>query len=97
MVKKNNNNKIRSDRGHKYESSAFNSFVQFLRIIHEITALYSLASNGVEERKNRTIIELTNSMLIESGAPLYFWGQAILTACHILNRMPHKKVTYHTF
>ena len=60
-------------------------------IIHETTAPYSPASNGVAERKNRTLIELTNAMLIESGGPLHFWGEAILTACHVLNRVPHKK------
>ena len=65
--------RIKSDRGRKYELSAFNSFVQSLRIIHETTTPYSPASNGVAERKNRTLIELTNVMLIESGAPLHFW------------------------
>lgn len=60
------------NRSHEYESSIFNSFIQSLGIIHETTAPYSLASNGVAERKNRTLIELTNSMLIEYGAPSYF-------------------------
>ena len=64
--------RIRSDRGREYESSAFNSFVQSLGIIHESIAPYSSASNGVVERKNRTLIELTNAMLIESGAHLHF-------------------------
>ena len=62
-----------------------------MEIIHETTAPYSHASNGVAERKNRTLIELTNAMLIESSASLHFWGEAILTACHVLNRAPHKK------
>ena len=75
---------------------AFNSFVQSLGIIHETTAPYSPASNGVVERKNISLIELTNAMLIEFGAPLHFWGEAILTACHVLNRVPHKK-SHHTF
>ena len=83
--------RIRSDRGREYKSSTFNSFVQSLGIIHETTASYSPASNGVTERKNRTLIELTNAMLIESGAPLHFWDEAILTACHVLNRVSHKK------
>ena len=39
------------------------------------------------KEKNRSLIELTNAMLIESGAPLHFWGEAILTACHVLNRV----------
>ena len=82
---------IRSDRGREYELSAFNSFVQSLGIIHETTTPYSPASNGMAERKNRTLIELTNAMLIEFGVPLHFWGEAILTACHVLNRVPHKK------
>ena len=60
-------------------------------IIHETTAPYSLASNSVVEGKNRTLIELTNAMLIESGAPLHFLGEVILTACLVLNRIPHKK------
>ena len=83
--------RIRSDRGCEYESNAFNSFVRSLRIIHETTALYSPASNGVAKRKNRTLIELTNVMLIESSEPLHFWGETILIACHLLNRMSHKK------
>ena len=62
-----------------------------MEIIHETIAPYSPASNGVAERKNRTLIELTNAMLIESGAPLHFLGEIILTACHVLNRVPHKK------
>ena len=62
-------------------------------IIHETTAPYSPASNGVvgKKRRNRTLIELTNAMLIESSAPLHFWGEAILIAYHVLNRVPHKK------
>ena len=62
-----------------------------MRTIHETTIPYSPASNGVAERKNRTLIELTKAMFIESDAPLYFWGETILTACHVLNRVPHKK------
>ena len=64
--------RIRGDRGREYESSAFNSFVQSLGIIHEITAPYSPASNGVAKGKNRTLIELTNAKLIL--VHLYIFG-----------------------
>ena len=30
-------------------------------------------------------------MLIEFGAHLHFWGEAILTTCHVLNKVSHKK------
>ena len=60
-------------------------------IIHETTTPYSPVSNDMAKRKNRTLIELTNSMLIESSAPLHFLGEAILTTCHVLNKVSHKK------
>ena len=62
-------------------------------IIHETTPPYSPSSNGVAERKNRTLIDLTNAMLIDSTAPSNLWGVAILIAFHIhvINRVPHKK------
>ena len=41
--------------------------------------------------KNRTLIELTTAMLIDSDAPSNFWGEAILTACRVLNRVPHRQ------
>ena len=34
---------------------------------------------------------MTNAMLVNSGLSNGFWGEAMLTACHILNRVPHKK------
>ena len=80
-----------SDRGREYESIGFNSFIQSLGIIHETNPPYSPKSNGVAERKNRTLVNLTNAMLIKSSAPLNLWGEAILTACHVLNKVPHKK------
>ena len=89
--------RIKSDRGCEYESSAFNSFVQSLRITHETTTPYSSASNGMAKRKNRILIELTNVMLIEYGALLHFWDEAILTEYHVLNMVHHKKIAYHTF
>ncbi|GAA0142793.1 hypothetical protein LIER_35635 [Lithospermum erythrorhizon] len=31
-------------------------------------------------------------MLPSSGLPDEMWGEAVLFACHILNRVPHKKL-----
>ena len=33
---------------------------------------------------------MINSMLISSGLPLLMWGEAVLSACYILNRVPLK-------
>ena len=34
---------------------------------------------------------MMNAMLVSSGAPMNLWGEAILTACHLQNKIPYKK------
>ena len=81
--------RIRSDRGGEY--ILLNEYCEKEGIIHEITPPYSPESNGVAERKNRTLKEMMNCMLVSSNAPENLWGEAILTACHLQNRIPYKK------
>ncbi|RVW83338.1 Retrovirus-related Pol polyprotein from transposon TNT 1-94 [Vitis vinifera] len=81
---------IRSDRGGEYESP-FEEFCLEHGIIHQTTAPYSPQSNGIAERKNRTLKEMMNAMLLSSGLPQNLWGEALLSANYILNKMPHKK------
>ncbi|GJT08814.1 retrovirus-related pol polyprotein from transposon TNT 1-94 [Tanacetum coccineum] len=42
--------------------------------------------NGVVERRNRTLVEATRTMLIFSKAPLFLWAEPINTACYTQNR-----------
>jgi hypothetical protein len=48
-------------------------------------------SKGVAEWKNRTLMDLVNVMLDCSGLSRSWWGEAILTACFVLNRVPSSK------
>ncbi|GKB28464.1 retrovirus-related pol polyprotein from transposon TNT 1-94 [Tanacetum coccineum] len=57
------------------------------------------APNGVVERRNRTLVESTRTMLLASKLPLFFWAEAIATACYTQNRSTiiptHEKTAYH--
>jgi len=81
---------LRSDRGGEYLANDFTKFCEEHGIIHETTAPYSPQSNGVAERKNRTLTNLINAMLSNSGLPNIMWGEALYTACFVLNRVPAK-------
>ena len=70
----------------------FNDYCVKEVIIHEGTPPYSPKSNGVAEKKNRTLEEIMNVMLISSNAPDNLWGKSLLTTCFLQNRIPHKKV-----
>ena len=53
---------------------------------------YSPKSNGVVERKNKTLKEMMNSLLVSASTPNNLWGEAILSACHLQNIIPYKKI-----
>ena len=85
-----------SDRGGEYDAP-FDEFCSQNGIIHQTTAPYSPQSNGVVERKNITLKEMMNAMLISSGLPQNLWGEAILSANYILNRIPPKRTNQTTY
>ena len=70
----------------------FKNFRKENGIIHEVIAPRTPEQDGIAERKNRTLKDMMNSMLISSGLPTNMWGEAILYACHVFNRVPHKKI-----
>ena len=81
---------IRSDRGGEYEFP-FEEICTEFGIVHQMTAPYTPQSNGVAERKNRSLKETMNALLNSSGLPQNLWGEAVLTTNFILNRVPHKR------
>ena len=64
--------RFRTDRGKEYDTLDLNNYIRSLGIVHETTAPYSPSSNGVAECRNRTLINLTNVMLVSFRAPKYF-------------------------
>ncbi|CAM8925101.1 unnamed protein product [Rhodiola kirilowii] len=76
--------RLRSDRGGEYVEP-FGALCAQTGIIHEVTPPYTPQSNGVAERKNRTIKEMVNAMLLSSGLPQSMWGEAVLSANYLLN------------
>ena len=85
--------RLKFDRGREYESNHFITFCDEQGIIHETTPPYSPDSNGVAERKNKTLKEIMNVMLVSSEVSLNLWEEVILSACHIQNRIPYKKTS----
>lgn len=79
--------KLRTDNGREFLSKDFQAFIQLKGIRHELTAPYTPEQNSVAERDNRSVVECARSMLYNFSMPLQFWGEAINTAVHVLNRV----------
>ena len=59
--------RLKIDRAGEYESNPFKEFCEPNGIIHEVTPPYSPKSNGIAERKNRTLKEMMNAVLVSFG------------------------------
>jgi hypothetical protein len=44
------------------------------------------------ERRNRTLLDIVQSIMSQSDLPLLFWGYALEIAAFTLNRVPSKSV-----
>jgi transposase InsO family protein len=80
--------RIRSDRGREFVNNSLEVLYKDRGIVRELTAGYSPESNGAAERVQRTLLECTRAMLLDSGLPKSMWGEAIMTASYIRNRVP---------
>nr|GFC16256.1 retrovirus-related Pol polyprotein from transposon TNT 1-94 [Tanacetum cinerariifolium] len=68
-------------------------------IQHQTSNPRTPEQSGVIERQNRTLVEGARTMLSAAKVPLFFWAEAIATACftqnHSLVIPRHEKTPYH--
>ncbi|KAK1628842.1 hypothetical protein QYE76_003157 [Lolium multiflorum] len=82
---------IRSDNGSEFKNYTLNDFLSDEGIRHQYSAAYTPQQNGVAERKNRTLMDMARSMMVEYKSRYNFWAEAISTACHSSNRLYLRK------
>ncbi|EOX92993.1 Uncharacterized protein TCM_001856 [Theobroma cacao] len=73
------------NNGGEYISSEFTISLEKEGIHHQLTTPYCLEQNGVSERKNRTIIEMSKCLLFEKKLPKSFGAEVANTAVYLQN------------
>nr|GEY35593.1 retrovirus-related Pol polyprotein from transposon TNT 1-94 [Tanacetum cinerariifolium] len=90
---------VRTDRGTKFLNKTLNAFFKEEGIKHQTSTARTTKQNGFVKRRNRTLVEAARTMLLASQLPLFFWAEAIATACYTQNRsiiiLTHGKTLYH--
>nr|GFC98967.1 putative ribonuclease H-like domain-containing protein [Tanacetum cinerariifolium] len=66
-------------------------------IQHQTSVARTPEQNGVVERRNRTLVEAARTMLSAAKVPLFFWAEAIATACFTQNRYSNLSRAYRVF
>ena len=79
---------FRCDLGGEYTKTAFCDLLASDGTIHQSSCTDTPQQNGVAERKHRHIVETARSLLLSASVPSVFWGEAVLTAVHLINMIP---------
>ena len=79
--------KVRSDNGSEFKNIRIDKLCDEFGIRHQFLTKYTPQSNGLVERKNRTLINMARSMLSEYNVSHSFWAKAINMACYYSNRL----------
>jgi hypothetical protein len=87
---------VRSDNGREYLKKGFNAYFQQNDIIHQTSCVITPQKNGIAERKNHHLLEVAQSLCFAMQVPKRFWGDAILTATFLINRMPSRVLQFKT-
>lgn len=79
---------LRTDRGGEYNSRTFQDYCTEHGIKRQLTTAYTPQQNGVAERKNRSVLNMTRCMMMGMNVPQRFWPEAVQYSVYILNRSP---------
>lgn len=82
--------KIRTDNGKEFFNHECANLLSSQGILHESSCTYTPQQNGVVERKHRHLLEVARALKFQGSIPDTFWGDCILTAAYLINRMPTK-------
>nr|GEW60261.1 hypothetical protein [Tanacetum cinerariifolium] len=85
--------------GTEFLNKTLNAFFKEEGIEHQTSTAQTPKQNGLVKRQNRTLVEAGRTMLSALQLPLFFWAEAIATACYTQNRsiiiLTHGKTPYH--
>ena len=87
---------LKSDNARDYFNSILGEFLAQEGIVHLSSCVDTPQQNGIAERKNRHLLEVARSLMFSMNVPKLFWGQAVLTAAYLINRMPSRVLKFQT-
>ena len=83
--------RIRLDMDREWFNNTWEQYRNNEGLIFEFTAPYAHQQNEVAERGMQTILEVAQSILVESGLPTKYWANMIQTVVYVKNFLPSSR------
>ncbi|CAN1337340.1 Retrovirus-related Pol polyprotein from transposon TNT 1-94 [Linum perenne] len=87
---------LKTDNAHDYFNRTLGAFLLRHGIIHASSCVDTPQQNGLAERKNRHLLEVARASMFTHHIPKYLWGEAVLTATYLINRLPSRVLNFKT-
>ena len=85
---------LRTDNGREYFQSILGDNLLYKGIVHQSSCVDTSQQNGVSERKNRHLLDVDHALTFTMNVPKYLWGDVILTAAFLINRLSSRTLTF---
>ncbi|KAL4283202.1 hypothetical protein GQ457_16G007940 [Hibiscus cannabinus] len=92
MVKRQFGCDLKQFRSDNAPELRFTDLFSALGIIHQYSCVETPQQNSVVERKHQHLLAVARALFFQSRVPIRFWGECILTATYIINRLPSKNL-----
>lgn len=79
---------VRSDNGTEFFSKDLTPFLNSLGFINQTSCVKYSQQNGVVERNHKHMLDTARALRFNSHLPISFWGDCLLTATYLINRLP---------
>jgi transposase InsO family protein len=79
---------LRTDNSGEFTAAEFVAYCADEGVTRHFSAPYTPQQNGVVERRNQTVVAMAWALLKQRGVPTDFWGEAVVAAVYLQNRLP---------
>ncbi|POW08045.1 hypothetical protein PSTT_07776 [Puccinia striiformis] len=80
--------KLVSDGGGEFCNNTLEQLLEDEGIRHNVSPPYTPQNNGLAERANRTILDMTRCLMLQANLSPEWWGEAVKTATATTNCLP---------